>query len=398
MDSPLLSNGIPRFEDGVSPATLALHPLQAVSPLTPSRRLLNTAGRIGDAAAVQAAGEEQVLGFTPRDFVVFGLPYKNPKTSLYVRRNGALTFTITGGTHGVPYAQDRLLVIWLATVFKVCGSPETNAIAFDSLRSVARSLGKASSGQQRQRILAGFIRLFDATFLASDSRPNAVRRERYQLMRRMRLWKETDNRQPNQHTLWPNVLVYDPVFANDIRTGAIPTDFQSVVALGEHMGPLSLYQFEAHSSFLQMKRGKGDRAVPVLGPAGLLAQIGCTVKESDKRKARATIRHWHGIVKRLWPDCPNELARKDTILLVRGGHAIKQGRLPAPEELGVSPLARDALDGLRDAPPRNVLERQHRQVAGKCKSTDPRRPRGPACDVQESIGLAHGPRVAIHAT
>ncbi len=110
----------------------------------------------------------------------------NPKTSLYVRRNGALTFTITGGTHGVPYAQDRLLVIWLATVFKVCGSPETNAIAFDSLREVARSLGKASSGQQRQRIETGFLRLFDATFHASDSRPNAIRRERYQLMQRMR--------------------------------------------------------------------------------------------------------------------------------------------------------------------------------------------------------------------
>jgi hypothetical protein len=148
----------------------------------------------------------QILGFTPRDFVIFGLPYKNPKTSLYVRRNGALTFTITGGAHGVPYAQDRLLVIWLATVFKVCGSPESNAIAFDSLREVVRSLGKASSGQQRQRIEAGFVRLFDAIFLAVDTRPNAVRRERYQLMRRMRLWRENDAGQPNQHSLWPNVL------------------------------------------------------------------------------------------------------------------------------------------------------------------------------------------------
>jgi hypothetical protein len=85
----------------------------------------------------------------------------------------------------------------------------------------------------------GLLRLFDATFLASDSRPNAIRRERYQLMRRMRLWKEEESRQPNQHTLWPNVFLYDPVFANDIRTGAIPTDFQSVLALSENMGALS---------------------------------------------------------------------------------------------------------------------------------------------------------------
>jgi hypothetical protein len=329
------------------------------APAGPSRRLRNTAGRIAAAAAVRSSGEDsQVLGFTPRDFVVFGLPYKNPKTSLYVRRNGALTFTITGGAHGVPYAQDRLLVIWLATVFKVCGSPETNAIAFDSLREVARSLGKASSGQQRQRIEAGFLRLFDATFLASDTRANAIRRARYQLMQRMRLWKESETSQPNQHSLWPNVLIYDPAFANDIRTGAIPTDFQSVLALSDNMGPLSLYQFEAHGSYLQARLGKADRGVPVLGSSGLLAQIGCGVSETDTRKARATIRHWHGIVMRLWPDCPNELVRKDTILMVRGGHAIRHGRLPAPWEFGVRPLEQAALERMREAPRRPEVDRQ----------------------------------------
>jgi hypothetical protein len=317
----------------------------------PSRRLLNTAGRIATAAAARSAADDsQVLGFTPRDFVIFGLPYKNPNASLFVRRNGALTFTVTGGPHGVPHAQDRLLVIWLATAFKVCGSPESNAIGFDSLREVARSLGKASSGQQRQRILAGFLRLLDATFLAADVRPNAVRRERYQLMRRMTLWKETEERQPNQHTLSPNLLVFDPVFANDIRTGAIPTDFQSVLALSDNMGPLSLYQFEAHSSYLQARLGKADRAVPVLGPSGLLAQIGCSVRERDTRKARATVRHWQAIVKRLWPRCPNELVRSDTILMIRAGHAISNGRLPAPREFGVQPLDRMSLERMTRSP------------------------------------------------
>ncbi len=325
----------------------------------PSRRLLTTAGRIAAAAAARNSGEDsQVLGFTPRDFVIFGLPYRNPNTSLYVRRNGALTFTITGGTHGVPYAQDRLLVIWLATVFKVCGSPETNAIAFDSLREVARSLRKASSGQQRHRIETAFLRLFDATFLASDSRPNAIRRERYQLMRRMRLWKENEARQPNQHTLWPNVLLYDPVFANDIRTGAVPTDFQSVLALSDNMGPLSLYQFEAHNSYLHARFGKPDRAVPVLGSSGLLAQIGCSVRECDTRKARATIRRWHGIVKRLWPDCPNELARGDTILIVRAGYAIKHGRLPSPREFGVRPLDQLSLERMSESHQRPAVDRE----------------------------------------
>ena len=330
------------------------------APAGPSRRLLNTAARIAAAAAVRNTGEDaQVLGFTPRDFVIFGLPYKNPKTSLYVRRNGALTFTITGGTHGVPYAQDRLLVIWLATVFKVCGSPETNAIAFDSLREVARSLGKASSGQQRQRIEAGFLRLFDATFLASDSRPNAIRRERYQLMQRMRLWKEDETRQPNQHTLWPNVLLYDPVFANDIRTGAIPTDFQSVLALSENMGPLSLYQFEAHNSYLHARFGKGGPRGP---GARLVGAPGADrLRREGERHAQgagddpALARHREAPVAGLPERARARRHHPDGPGWVR--HQARDG-CRRREEFGVRPLDRLALERMRENPWRPAVDRE----------------------------------------
>ncbi|MFL5303210.1 MAG: helix-turn-helix domain-containing protein [Anaeromyxobacteraceae bacterium] len=113
----------------------------------------------------------------------------------------------------------------------------------------------------------------------------------------------------------------------------------------DNMGPLSLYQFEAHSSYLHARLGKPDRAVPVLGASGLLAQIGCNVRETDTRKARATMRHWHGIVKRLWPDCPNELVRDGTVLLVRAGYAsiVKTARVAhgvhAPAARGRRPRA-----------------------------------------------------------
>jgi hypothetical protein len=326
---------------------------------SPSRRLLNTAARMATAAAARSVGDDaQVLGFTPCDFVVFGLPYRNPGTPVYVRRNGALTFTVTGGQFGVPYGQDRLLVIRLATVFKMCGSPESNAIAFDSLRDVARTLGKSSSGQQRQRIQAGLLRLFDATFLASDARPNAIRRERYQLIRRVLLWKDHDARQPNRHTDASNVIVFDPVFAADIRSGAVPTDLQAVLALSENMGALSLYQFEAHASYQHARYGKPDRTVPVLGPPGLLAQIGCGVSEGDTRKARATIRHWHGFVKRVWPDCPNQLSRDDTVLVVRAGHAIARGRLPSPKEFAVRPFDRIGSERPREPSVRLAIDRE----------------------------------------
>ncbi len=352
-------------------------PSPAPAPCTsmakrPSRRMQRTVARVANAAAAHNGDEVQVLGFTPRDFVLFGLPYKNPKTPLYLRRSGALTFTITGGTLGVPFAQDRLLVIWLATVFKICGSPESNAIGFDSLNEVAKSLGKASSGQQRRRIETGFLRLFDATFLAEDLRPNAIRRERYQLMRRMRLWKENDARRPNQHTVYPNILFYDQVFANDIRQDAIPTDFRSVVALSDNLGPLAFYQFQAYRSYTLARKNRPDIPVPILGPSGVLAQIGCNVKVEDARKARQTARLWHGIVKRLWPACPNELARDDTVLIVRAGYAIQHGRLPRADEFGVRPLDEATLEQMREVPAPAAIDRERVLPLNACSARIPR--------------------------
>ena len=60
----------------------------------PGPRLMNRADRIANAAAGRSRDEMQVLGFTPRDFVIFGVPYKNPGSSPYVRKNGAQTFWI----------------------------------------------------------------------------------------------------------------------------------------------------------------------------------------------------------------------------------------------------------------------------------------------------------------
>jgi len=101
---------------------------------------------------------------------------------------------------------------------------------------------------------------------------------------------------------------------------------ETIRALGENMGLLSLYQWEAYNSYLHARKNKPNRYVPVLGANGLLAQIGCRVKESDTRNwrnERAAMREWRRMVKKLWPTCPNELAQNDTVLVVRAGHAME---------------------------------------------------------------------------
>ena len=61
----------------------------------------------------------QNLGFASRPFVLCGLPIKRPAKGvlLHERRNGQFLLQVTGHpTYGVPWGQDRLVPIFLATL------------------------------------------------------------------------------------------------------------------------------------------------------------------------------------------------------------------------------------------------------------------------------------------
>ncbi len=61
----------------------------------------------------------QNLGFSSRPFVLCGLPVRKPPDGqlVYERRNGKFVLQITGHPEfGVPYGQDRIVPIFLATL------------------------------------------------------------------------------------------------------------------------------------------------------------------------------------------------------------------------------------------------------------------------------------------
>ena len=61
----------------------------------------------------------QNLGFASRPFILCGLPIKKPAAGalLHERRNGQFLLQVTGHpTYGLPWGQDRLVPIFLATL------------------------------------------------------------------------------------------------------------------------------------------------------------------------------------------------------------------------------------------------------------------------------------------
>src|SRR5215471_3809556 len=72
--------------------------------------------------------EKQNLGFSARLFVLCGLPVKRPRAGclLHERRNGQFVLQVTGHpSYGLPWGQDRLVPIFLATMAFASGLRES---------------------------------------------------------------------------------------------------------------------------------------------------------------------------------------------------------------------------------------------------------------------------------
>jgi len=83
-----------------------------------SKRRLSQMARI-ELVRERRSNAQPCLGFASRPFVLCGLPIKKPKAGelLHERRTGHLLLQVTGYlSYGLPYGQDRLVPIFLATL------------------------------------------------------------------------------------------------------------------------------------------------------------------------------------------------------------------------------------------------------------------------------------------
>jgi hypothetical protein len=105
----------------------------------------------------------QNLGFASRPFVLCGLPIKRPAKGmlLHERRNGQFLLQVTGHpTYGVPWGQDRLVPIFLATLAM---RQQKQTITFRSAAEMLDIFGMQQGGSQYRRLIAAFQRVFGAT-------------------------------------------------------------------------------------------------------------------------------------------------------------------------------------------------------------------------------------------
>ncbi len=266
----------------------------------------------------QRENRRQEIAYNARPFVLCGLPLRQPPQDqlIYARRNGNFLLEITAHPRfGLPYGQDRLIPIWLATLALQQKSP---TLHFDSPTQLVDYFRLPKDGAQYRRMKGAFQRVFAATiFFGTEDQLRkqlVVDWTRFHFVDRMQLWfNRSDEPHPLPHETSSNLVVLSEAFYRELDQHPIPVEREVVAALAHAPGLLDFYVWIAWKSWTV--NGQAAR-VPILGPNGLSNQLGAKQYSVD-RIFRHKLAQWLAQVKLLWPECPAHISEDGRFLIVR---------------------------------------------------------------------------------
>jgi hypothetical protein len=265
---------------------------------------------------------DQKLCFSSRPFVLCGLPFRPlPKTQLlYERRNGRFVLQIAGHPdYGVPFGQDRLVPIFLATL---AIQQKTPTIRFKTAAEMLDIFGMSKGGREYRRLIAAFERIFGATiFFGTDtltSKSSVVKRTRFNFFSEAQIWYHgTKEGRSLSEGEFENVIVLSTEFYEEVIAHPIPTDFEVVRILSSAPAILDLFVWLSYRCFT----ARGKESIPIFGDFGLVQQIG-TTEYTRPRRFRQKLDQWLGTIRLLWPECPATISSDGLYLVIDHATAV----------------------------------------------------------------------------
>ena len=288
--------------------------IEAFRDLGPEIRLSRQKARRAESIELirrQRDERKQELLFNSRPFLLCGLPIRKPQsgTLLHERRNGNFFLQVCGHPQfGLPYGQDRLVPIWVATKAVRLRSRE---IRFGAAAEILDELGLPPDGVHYRRLVESFQRVFASTFyFGSEQQQSVWECGRFNYFDRLRLWRALGPGEAASAD--ENTVTLSESFYNELREHPVPIERDVVRALAHSAGALDFYMWLVWRSYGRTALQR----VPLLGDTGLISQVG----SSDYGRARdftRTVRRWLRTVNQLWPDCPAQIAPEGTALNIR---------------------------------------------------------------------------------
>jgi hypothetical protein len=263
----------------------------------------------------------QNLGFASRPFVLCGLPIKKPAEGciLHERRNGFFLLQVTGHpSYGLPWGQDRLIPIFLATL---AIRQQNKTITFRSAAEMLDTFGLQQGGSQYRRLIGGFQRIFGATiFFGTDTqreRASVIHQARFNFMSEARIWYARDLAQASFPDGLANSIVLSDEFYREIMSHSIPADLDAAKALSSSPAALDLFVWLSYRCFI----AKGEERVPLFGDCGLVNQLG-SAEYARPRKFRERLEGWLELVRTMWPECRARISKDGCTLILNRASAI----------------------------------------------------------------------------
>jgi hypothetical protein len=264
---------------------------------------------------------KQNVGFSSRPFVLCGLPVRKPPAGemLYERRNGDFVLQITGHpNYGLPFGQDRIAPIYLATL---AVRQQSQTIRFRTAAEMLETFGMHKGGKEYRRLVAAFERIFGATiFFGTDAlrgTAKVVQRSRFSFFQEAQIWYSRDTEQYPVSDQFENVIVLSDEFYREITTHPIPADLEAVKVLAASPAVLDLFMWLSYRCFL----AKGKETIPLFGPRGLASQIG-SIEYARPRRFREKLDLWLESIRVLWPECPAKIGSHGAGLVVDHAYSV----------------------------------------------------------------------------
>ena len=314
---------MPSQETGSAPANCQA---QRMSGFVPLGSILDTVSiaklrlkQLDSIQLVRAQREngKQELAYHARPFVLCGLPLRRPPAGQLVhrRQNGKFFLEVVAHPRfGLPFGQDRLIPIWVATL---AVKQKSRTVHFQRAAQLLEFLQLPKDGIHYRRLIQGFERIFAASIFFGTDKDRAGSQcfdvARFHFFDRMELWfnraEPQDSPAPDQAE---NVVTLSDSFYEEVNQHPIPVERQVVAGLANAPGLLDFYVWIVWKSWTVKA---GPARIPLFGPQGLQGQLGAATYSRNKR-FRQTLRHWLQRIKLFWPECPAKPSPDGKFLIV----------------------------------------------------------------------------------
>jgi hypothetical protein len=308
-------------------------PEPPAEPKRVSKRTHNKLDRI-ERVNLKRNDQTQDIGYLPKGFILCGLPFKPVKGGYYERRNGDHIMEIVASPKtGVPFGQDILPIIWVATEARKRtirnGGICPRLIDFDSAAQILKAFDLPLDGKTYQRMQQRILRVFKSTYYYGRENQRAQLYS-FRFFDSVDLWFTRDLETPPLpgDDFVNNRIVLSEAFAKEIEQNPPPVSIEMVKAWMDTPAVLFLGLLLSYRCFT----AKGEVRIPLMGQRGLKAQCGVQGYDNARgaRNFRGKVTHWLDILRTTWPDCPAhiETTPQGDVLVLSPAKAINSKNTP----------------------------------------------------------------------